>query len=376
MTLKHSISKKWQRVTDSRYTIAFVVISIIQAITLITLQIRILSRNTDIFLSILDQDECTLDSQNIFACLMFESIMFVVFNLYLLYFCLNAIFHQNFVQLYTIIVINGIEVILGIIQMIGVKINVTKIESDCPNLQIDYTIKSYELPHIIALAIIAITMGALFFGKLSQQLDWDIYKKIGGDIEVRKRYKIILIFEMLLKIDLFFVILYGSITAPLVFYDFIAFYDQYDTGFKVFVFVCLSILILVFFFQALAYKSIRKEWKVGMIIFIIFWIFALLDFCYLTYDFGIVMIQIGIYSWAILLCLLIICAILTFIYAIIVTRNFNKGLKKYLNKKKKTEQKESNILPDNNDDVKDIEDGSGGNNNNNNNTKKLFTIDD
>lgn len=90
MTLKHSISKKWQRVTESRYTIAFVVISIIQAITLITLQIRILSRNTNIFLSILDQEECSLASQ-IFACLMFESIMFVVFNLYLLYFCLNAV---------------------------------------------------------------------------------------------------------------------------------------------------------------------------------------------------------------------------------------------------------------------------------------------
>lgn len=72
-----------------------------------------------------------------------------------------------------------------------------------------------------------------------------------------ERYKTILIFEMLLKIDLFFVILYGSITAPLVFYDFVTSYDQYNTGFKVFVFVCLSILILVFFFQALAYKSVK-----------------------------------------------------------------------------------------------------------------------
>lgn len=72
-----------------------------------------------------------------------------------------------------------------------------------------------------------------------------------------ERYKTILIFEMLLKIDLFFVILYGSITAPLVFYDFMTSYDQYSTGFKVIVFVCLSILILVFFFQALAYKSVK-----------------------------------------------------------------------------------------------------------------------
>lgn len=170
--------------------------------------------------------------------------------------------------------------------MIEVKVDESKIESNCPDFRIDYSIKSHELPHIIALAIIAITMGALLLGKLSQQLDWDIYKKIGGDIEVRskllmlvnskliyllmnldffffllkkkiERYKTILIFEMLLKIDIFFVILYIAITAPLLLYGLISTYDQYTTSTKVLIFVSLSILVLVIFFQALAYKSVK-----------------------------------------------------------------------------------------------------------------------
>jgi hypothetical protein len=73
--------------------------------------------------------------------------------------------------------------------MIEVKVNVAKIESNCPNTHdiVNYSVMSYELPHIIVLAIIAISMAALLFGKLSQQLDWDIYKKIGGDVEVRSK---------------------------------------------------------------------------------------------------------------------------------------------------------------------------------------------
>lgn len=97
MTLKHSLLKKWQRVTYTRYTIAFVVISIIQAITLIVLQTRILSRNIDIL--ILAEEVCLL-AYDTFTFLMMENVMFVIFNLYLLYFCLNAV-NILFIHVYT-----------------------------------------------------------------------------------------------------------------------------------------------------------------------------------------------------------------------------------------------------------------------------------
>ncbi|GES80666.1 hypothetical protein GLOIN_2v231230 [Rhizophagus clarus] len=369
MTLKHSLSKKWQRVTESRYTVAFVILSIIQVITLTILQIRILSRNVNLITSI-DETTCELGS-SAFSFLIIENVMFVIFNLYQLYFCLNAIFHQNIMQLYTVVIIDGGYVILGIVQMIEVKENVAKIESYCPDLRMNYSVILYELPHIIVLAILAILIAALFFGKLCQQLDWDIYKKIGGDIEVRNQYRTILMFELLMKIDLFFVIMFGAIIAPFAIYVLVVLYDQFSVGEKILEIVCLVILILVFFFQALAYKSIKKEWKAGMIIFMVFWVFALVDFCLLAYNDGIIFVQYGLYSWIILLCILIICAILTFVYAIMVTRNFGKGLKKYLNKHRHSKPKQKGVNISANDNEKDIESGSS----DNDKMKKFFTID-
>ncbi|GBC04607.1 hypothetical protein RclHR1_05770015 [Rhizophagus clarus] len=220
-------------------------------------------------------------------------------------------------QLYTVVIIDGGYVILGIVQMIEVKENVAKIESYCPDLRMNYSVILYELPHIIVLAILAILIAALFFGKLCQQLDWDIYKKIGGDIEVRNQYRTILMFELLMKIDLFFVIMFGAIIAPFAIYVLVVLYDQFSVGEKILEIVCL----------------IKKEWKAGMIIFMVFW--------------------------------------LTFVYAIMVTRNFGKGLKKYLNKHRHSKPKQKGVNISANDNEKDIESGSS----DNDKMKKFFTID-
>src|SRR3954453_5359617 len=101
----------------------------------------------------------------------------------------------------------------------------------CPGLHLNNSLVSHELPHILILAVIA-TLIAILSWKLYQQFGWNIYKKIGGDIEMqskilmhalfrptfykilllmnvffflkKERFKAILIFKMLLKIDLLF----------------------------------------------------------------------------------------------------------------------------------------------------------------------------
>ncbi|RIA93677.1 hypothetical protein C1645_803934 [Glomus cerebriforme] len=358
MSLKHSLLKKWQRVTESRYTKAFVIISIIQTIVLVYLQIRILYRNAILFLSVGD-DECPLVIIT-FALLIFENIVFVLFDLFQLYFCMNGIFHQNLIQIFVTVIIDVGYVIIGIIQLIEVKLDISKIESTCPTLHLSENIILYELPHILVLVVLTISM-AVLSRKLYRELDWDIYKKIGGDIEIRKIYKTILIFEMLLKINLFFVLIYNTLTAPFAIYELIKIYNKINTVQKALNIGCLAIVILVFFFQPLAYISMKKEWKAGMIIFIIFWFIALVDICFLALIFEMKIVRYRFYSWTLLLCISIICALLTFIYAIIVTKNFGKGLKEYLNKH---EDKDS----DKKLNVKNIESGLDIN--------KKFTIDD
>ena len=66
--------------------------------------------------------------------------------------------------------------------MIDIKTYGDKIETICPG---NYFIL-YELPYIAILVIIATLMAALSW-RLQQQFGWNIYKKIGGDVEMRSK---------------------------------------------------------------------------------------------------------------------------------------------------------------------------------------------
>src|SRR6266496_5057529 len=97
--LNHALSKKWRRITESRYTKAFVAVSIIQTIVLIFLQVRILYRNAilyvdEIFPFVTNNEEnmCTLIiTVSRFMMIITENVMFIFFNLYQFYFCLNTV---------------------------------------------------------------------------------------------------------------------------------------------------------------------------------------------------------------------------------------------------------------------------------------------
>ncbi|PKY22293.1 hypothetical protein RhiirB3_470807, partial [Rhizophagus irregularis] len=350
--LNHTLSKKWQRITESKYTKLFVALSAIQTVILIFLQVRILSRNVALYLSEIypfvtnnERNMCTsVIVVSRFMMIITEDVMFILFNLYQFYFCLSTV------------------------QLIDIKIYGNKIESMCPGLQLNNNLVLYELPHILVLAVTAALIATLSW-KLYQQFGWNIYKKIGGDIEMQKRFKAILIFKMLLKVDLLFVFLYNVLILPPLLYIIIN-SDELKREQIILVFGCFVITVLVLFFQALAYKSMEKEWKFGIIAFILFWIFVVSDFAYLALKLGVAsFIQFGIYSWIILMCNFTICALLTFAYAIIVIMNFGKGLREYLDKNlpKKQIHEGLNILSDDDDIVidkfKDIEKGQSSSSN-------------
>jgi hypothetical protein len=73
----------------------------------------------------------------------------------------------------------------------------------------------------------------------------------------KERFKAILIFKMLLKIDLLFVFLYNVLILPPLLYIIIN-SNELKKEQIILVFGCFAIMILVFFFQALAYKSVKK----------------------------------------------------------------------------------------------------------------------
>jgi hypothetical protein len=93
--------------------------------------------------------------------------------------------------------------------------------------------------------------------KLYQQFGWNIYKKIGADINMQKLYRTMLLFVMLLKLDLFFVLLV-SIEV------FFAFSEDKGIGKIQFTFTLsrnlyyfhLGVTIMIFFLEVLAYRSV------------------------------------------------------------------------------------------------------------------------
>ncbi|RIA80888.1 hypothetical protein C1645_781136 [Glomus cerebriforme] len=329
--LKEDIGKKWSRIIATKYTICFVLVSIAQALVLIYLQVRMLERNGNSLLRIYKLNETDQSNDNCFNgqflplyVLTLENLMFIFFYFFQLYFCFNAIFHQNTIQIITIALINFAFVFIGMMQVYEVRSISIALKEDCPGFEFEPDMN--EMFFILALAILVIFMGYLSF-KLHRQFGWNIYKKIGGDVAIQ---------------NLLIMILFAGLLIP-VFY--ILYQDRSGVE-KFFIFVSTAMMISVFFFEILAYKSLNDEWSGGMLMFICFWIFALLNFAGLC----VVVINLSIETkWYIGFIIGIICftfSLSTLIYAVFAYRNFGGGLKEYINKNKDRQEVTKVLLSD------------------------------
>ncbi|GBC01921.1 hypothetical protein RclHR1_04390006 [Rhizophagus clarus] len=218
-------------------------------------------------------DECYNEQFLSLYVLTLENLMFIFFYFFQLYFCFNAIFHRNTIQIITIASINLAFIFIGIMQLFEVGNTRNDLQNHCPNLGFYPQSDKGEVFFILVLAILAIFMGYLSH-KLYRQFGWDVYKDIGGDVKIQKLYKTRLIFIMLLKLDALMIILFSGLLVP-VFY---ILYKEKDGVTTPLMITSTIIMILVFFFEILAYHSLNNEWGVGMLIFIVFWILASFNF--------------------------------------------------------------------------------------------------
>ncbi|CAG8829357.1 35499_t:CDS:2, partial [Racocetra persica] len=154
------------------------------------------------------------------------------------------------------------------IQWVEVKKWYIDFEKDCPGrLPLHTQFLKYDAPLIVALLLFSIIVGFICF-KLYQQFGWNIYKKIGADLSMQANYRTYLIYLLLLKLDLIFIL--GLSAEALNVY--VVTFSKLD-GLKnlrympvQFYLFHLFITICVAINQILAYRSVRQEWKVGMYI--------------------------------------------------------------------------------------------------------------
>ncbi|RHZ48835.1 hypothetical protein Glove_541g21 [Diversispora epigaea] len=290
--IKTYLLESYARIAESKWTRAFIITSIIQSLITIIFEALIISRNQEAANQF--QKEVEVDDQN--SCIKNASNR--INNIYG-----ENIVNQNSIQIITIAVINYLTGLFAIIQIVEIKIWKNSTIENC-SLEI---FKSYDLQigsHealLIGISLICATLMGFFSIKLYQAFGWQIYTRIGADLKMR-----------IMSIEACFTIENGGYVHTTIYY--------------IHVIVTLSIIFL----QWLAYHSLSEESHIRMKIFICLWMITILDFIILLVKSTQASSQDSWYFFIVYITSGIVMAILTLIWAIIVLKNFGKGLKRHV----------------------------------------------
>ncbi|CAG8614728.1 10380_t:CDS:10, partial [Ambispora leptoticha] len=136
-------------------------------------------------------------------------ILFMASQVFQLVLCVDALYHENTIQLIALTLFTFGTLSYSVIQTVQsatlidpttiVGGNLTQI---VPALEKPPAIP-FEITIIVLMVIFSFVFAYLAY-KLYQEFGWSIYKRIGADLSMRDRYKMYQIFIMLLKFDIFF----------------------------------------------------------------------------------------------------------------------------------------------------------------------------
>ncbi|CAG8520556.1 27047_t:CDS:2 [Dentiscutata erythropus] len=322
---------------ESKWTRLFIITSIVQTFITIIIQSLVVGRNqnaSSLFQEMWQNKNITdlsnptaLDCKANIVARMYnivgENVIILLSNVFLLFFCYDAIFNQNTIQIITVVVVNYAIGIVAAIQIVEVlRWRNQAVECVPGFLSYNFRVEFYEVPSIVILLLCATMMG-FFTWKLYQQFGWNIYKRIGADRNMQKIFRSMLIFVMHLKLDLFFMVVLSIVACVVL--------TQNETLKHTFLYwFHVIVTVLIFILQALAYHMLREESHLGMKIFIGLWLIPIADFIALLVKSIGTSAQDSWYFFIIFIVFGIIMALLTLIWSIIVLNNFDKGLKRHL----------------------------------------------
>jgi len=291
---------------------------------------------------IVDQKYDTYSSQ--FKSITHSNIWFMFFLAFIFGLSISGIFFQNTIEIITLASVSIIFVVSAIVQIIQSdkwlhRINdqalfdmnrtdtlawVKQNPSQNPfafvkdqKMPFPWTILYEEFVLGVVLAACATASGYIAY-KLYQEFGWKIYKKIGANIQTQARYKTYLMFAVLLKLDIFF--LMGFQILNLVF----LFAEPSKENMTIIFQSCMVAIVLPMI--ALAFVGVRSENKPAMIVFAVCAIVTIINLIYILAKF---IIQKDEYLLTFLDILGIFLSIASIYFAWITTRNFDKGLKEH-----------------------------------------------
>ncbi|CAG8520560.1 9218_t:CDS:2 [Funneliformis caledonium] len=171
-------------------------------------QLRILKRNDELYNNSRFKHlyECDKEARNqdprssdyLFVFSLIQSSIFMILQFYLIYFGVNAIFHEHIIQIITLAGLNVGSAIYTVVQLLEVKFRVDRIQKQkkCEITQelidndnsltkgFSMDLFKVDLPQIVVLSIFSIITIFITY-RLYLQFGWSIYKKIGGDFKIQ-----------------------------------------------------------------------------------------------------------------------------------------------------------------------------------------------
>ncbi|KAI8064818.1 uncharacterized protein B0P05DRAFT_554478 [Gilbertella persicaria] len=213
-----------------------------------------------------------------------------------------------------------------------------------PNVSWDFIL---ALRNEIGLVSIMTLLSFLFMYlcyKLYKQFGWNIYKRIGADIEQQVRFRLTQIYFLILKLDAFFhfvlCVFYAVVMTQEKYYTLWGVIDRKFIGYVIHIILTILLIPGLLF----ARFGVITENKRVIMAFLVTQVIMGLDFILIMVD------SAGSWVfWNLAVCLAIILCIATFVLSIMVQHNFGKGLKPYLQRLFVDENEKQNSQAGNNE---------------------------
>ncbi|KAI8968409.1 hypothetical protein BDF20DRAFT_916938 [Mycotypha africana] len=248
-----------------------------------------------------------------------ENIAFIGFQFWFLGMAFDATVYQNTAEILALAILNVVCAVLGALQVVdGVKW-LTSLSTTSYSVAPLSIAEKIEIALSVTIMAFAIIMSFLSY-QMSKQFGWNIYKKIGADVQIQKMYRIFQFFVLSLKIDIFaqfmvsvFYLIQFALKQDVIMWE------------TVIQFIVTILLIPMLYFGRIAGS---KESKIYMTMFITFEMLVLFDFALIFSQ--TLQPNNNWYTWICLIWIGVAFALVSSSLGIVCMRNFGKGLKPFV----------------------------------------------
>ncbi|CAO3691326.1 unnamed protein product [Rhizopus stolonifer] len=339
--VKKIIGVSIKRFLESKTTIAYCILLATNMIISILLESFVVYANLKIYSTLQQIDPNTTISTSIHPSdsdtvalglrrLKNEGVFIILFSLFQFLLGIDAMLRQSVIQLIAHVTSQFLAVLFASIQIIEIRKRYKDADQKILNLMADFSMQYLMLALkngiglVILCALLSIVFAYLCY-QLFKQFGWNIYKRIGADVDQQSRFQLVQVLFLLLKLDAFFQLVLCVFYAVVMTQE--QYFSMWDINRKKMVGYIVHILITLVLIPILlcARHGVISENATTIALFQVAEIIMVFDLVLVLVD------SAGTWIfWILAVCVAIVLCIATIIFGFLVAQNFNEGLKPHL----------------------------------------------